>query len=201
MQIRVINGGEQAFNAMIYQPPDQSILNHINSSMARVGEIVGTAGTAFMDTTKSLYEKFNNSAVLNAAKLMVYSLGGHMSQDQIFPLNYDNMHTANNIMQHYIMSDLTINKMYNDNMCYGFQNTYYDLEQGVVGKDREHYKAVMDGVLEIDEDGYCFTNTYSSSDAIELSHFDKYAILDTWAEAKRMLVKGIDPTSPDRDEL
>lgn len=203
MQVNVIRGGEAAANALIYPPPDNNLLTYLNNNIQSAIESTANLSNHFVQSVKGMYEKFNNSAVLNAGRALLYSTGTHFNQNVIFPLNNGNMVTANLIMQQYIMAHPEVNHLNHQNMCYGFQDTYFNYEPEVYGKDRMDYQRVMDGVLQINEEGEDGYIMYYSNGDIqdELHPMDKLSILDTWSELEYMIANGDDPTDPDGGSL
>lgn len=200
MQVRVIKGGEQALNALLYKTPDQNVLNYLQQNISNAGAMLGNAGTAFINTTKALYEKANNSTVLNNAKALLYSMGNHLSQDAIYPISYDNIQNTNLAMQSYIMANPRVNELYRDGLVNGYEGTYYNTEPGVWGSDRSDYRHVMDGVLVPEVEGSVI-NHYSDSSEIELDRYDQFAILETWETVNRYIAEAIDPTDPELGDL
>lgn len=200
MNVNVVRGGRGSFNALLYNVPDNNTLNWINNNMNKAREALVGVGDTLMNTASMLYNKVNSNAAINSAKAMVSSQGDHGNQYMVYGLGYDNMGSANYIMQQYIMANPVVNKLYQDNMCNGFEETYYNPEPDVYGTDRLDYRRVMDGVL-TEEDGCMVINHYSSTDDVELEPYDKWAILSTWAQAEQLILNDIDPTDPEGGEL
>jgi len=196
MQVNVIQGGRDAFNAMLYNVPAPGTLNWLNNNINHAREVLGGVASSLVDASVNLYNRVNNDASINAAKSLVASQGGHVSPYAIYGLDYTNMNSANYIMQQYIMCNPMVQEQYVDNICNGFEETYYDEQPGVVGEDRYGYQRVMDGVLYVDGE-HMSINHYSNVDDTELSVSDQFIMLETWAHAEAMILNGDDPTDPD----
>lgn len=201
MQVNVIRGGDAAFNALLYPPPDQNFLTYLQNNIQTAADAVSGMGTAFVDTVKSMYNRYNSTEAINASKALLHSTGTHFNQNVIYPVGYDNFTTANLLMQRYIMSEPSVSELYRDNMCYGYQETFYDNEPGTYGKERTDYRNVMDGVMEFEEDQAVFKYYSHSSEEPDLDTLDKLSILDTWDNAIRLIEEGIDPTDLEGGEL
>lgn len=204
MQVNIIPGGSDAFNALLYPPPTQDKVQRYAEKVNNVVNTLGGLGTDFINGVKSIYDRFASNEAIAAAKSIIHQAGTHTNEYIIYPLDYDNVTNANLGMQQYIMANPVINKMYHDDMCYGFQDTYYDTEPGVKGTDRLDYRRVMDGILQFenDEDGLGYVMHYSSSDEHdELDMMDKVAVMKTWEAAALLIADNIDPTDPDRGML
>lgn len=201
MQVNVVNGGSDAFSALLYEAPSESMLNYINTQMTNSAIALGNTYSSFLNNAKALYNKFNSTEAINAAKAIIMSNGIHLSDTQVMALTVDTLKNANYVMQQYIISHPKVNKLYNDNMCYGFAESFYDNEPGVNGTDRNDYRRVMDGVLDITEDEPVVVYYTSGDEQDDLVAMDTFSILDTWEAIEMALAKDIDPTSPDGDEL
>ena len=198
MTINVINGGEQAFRAMVYRQPDNNLMQYLNNSMSEAAAVVGNASASFINGVKDVYERFNGSNVLNAAKAMLMTAGSHVNQDVIYYIPKNNIQDANLMMQSYIMCHPGVQRVYSKNMCHGYAETYYDMEPNTYGKDRYDYQRVMDGMMFI-EDGETNLIAYSNGDKIaELDIYQKLSIMDTWDNVSLLMLEGKDPTDSSR---
>jgi len=202
MQVNVIPGGADAFNALIYRPPDERLLDYFHQNMQRAVDTFSGVADNFVNTVTNLYDRYNNSALINATKALIHGTGMHAGQDVIYPLDETHIPEANLMMQHYIMANPNVRELYDKNMCHGFQETYIDYEPDNTGKERYDYQRVMDGVLQFEEDGSGYVEYYSNEDYYEpLDILDKSAILETWNAVNNLIYDDIDPTSPDGEEL
>jgi len=201
MNVNVVNGGRQAFNTMLYNVPDNNTLQWLNRSINYAKDALTGVADNLVDASVDLYNRVNSNSIINAAKALVSEQGGHANQYAIYSLDSNNMGDANYIMQQYIMANLEVQRLYQNNMCYGFEETYYNPEPDVFGKERLDYQRVMDGILYETETGLAVTHYSNGEDADELHVRDKHLILDTWAHTENMILNGIDPSDPDNNEL
>lgn len=206
MQVRVVGGdgltATDAFNALLYRPPDAALSSYLSNNMEKVQNFVGGVADGFVNNTRAMYDKFNNSAILNASKALVYGLGRHTNQNMIMPISYEHIQSANLVMQQYIIANPVINNMVHDNMCTGFESSYFDMEPGITGTDRNDYRRVMDGALQFEKNGSAYVEQYTNGDVMEdLDSMDQFAIRDTWLNAERMIANKLDPTDPNRGTL
>lgn len=201
--INTIGGGQLGFDALLYKPPTEQVSNYIQSNIARASEALGTAGTSFINNIKNTYDKFNNQSIINMGKSILYGAGSHMNDNVVVPLTVNNLQYANHAMQQYIIANPIVNQMVYDNMCNGFQETYYDVETDVYGEERDDYRRAMDGMVYEGDDGGLYMTQYTSSsdELVELCNMDKFGIMETWDSVQKAIAEGIDPTSPDGEEL
>jgi len=203
MKVQVIDGGDTAFKALVYPPPDQTLLTYLQDNIHQAAHVLGDIGSNFVNNAQNMYDRFNSSEAINAGKAILYGAGTHLNQNVIYPVALDQFPNANLIMQHYIMEEPSVNRMYQKGTCNGFADTYFDNEVGVFGKERSSYMRVMDGVMDYsgkDNDGYI--THYSFEDGRDdLDTFDKFSVLDTWDNVRVLIAQGIDPTDLDQGEL
>jgi len=201
MVLDVIKGSDQGFNALLYGTPDENKLNYLQNNLTTAYQALGNAGSSFMSTMQTVYDRFNSAEAINKAKSFIYGATGHVSDHLIYPIREEAMiGQANITMQRYIMAHPEVAKLNDKSMCNGFEGTYFNMNSGSTIPVIE-YRDVMDGMLEYEEDGSGMYTFYSSSDATELEIIDKISILKTWNTVESLLNKGIDPTDVDAGEL
>lgn len=195
MKVNVIRGGDLAANAFLYGVPDPGVINYLQAGIQKAAEVTGNMGRSFIESAKAIYDRFNSSSAINAAKALLYNVTDHMGGMTIQHLTVDN-YKPNIIMQRYIMCQPEIANLYKQNMCNGFQDSYIDLEPNTYGKERFEYDLIMDGVLQLEqEDPYMIHTSQTLYD--DLESLDQFAILNTWDTVANMLANGKDPTDLD----
>ena len=148
MQVNVVSGGDAAVAALLYRPPDQNLLNYLNSKMQQAIDYTSNMVTGYAENMRAMYDKFNSSQAIQAAKMFMYNLGMNTSEMVIQRFHNFEDFNPNLLMQRYIMSCPEVSKLDKQNMCNGFAESYVDPEPGVYGTDRDDYRRVMDGVLQ-----------------------------------------------------
>lgn len=202
MTISTFQGGRQAFNALVYAPSDPTLLDRLNSSFNSAISSTAALSDRFVSSMKSIYDMYSSAEAIATSKQLMYEVGHHMHDNVIRPYSYDNLGTANSLMQQYIMVYPDLSKLHKRDMCYGYADTYINPEPGVYGEDTHMYKAVMDGMLlsNVEQDAI---KHYSTSHIVgkELDFLDKTSILMTWDAVALSLMNECDPTDPDRGDL
>jgi len=202
MQVRVMDGGADTFNALVYAPPSQDTLNYIKGSISNMYDRLGQMATGFVDRAKEAFDHFNSSSALIRNKLLAHDAGLHIQETAILPLRRENIRNANFRMREYIYANPEIGKLYNKNLLNNYEDTFADPEDGRVKDDRFTYRQVMDGVLNMDDVGDIHIAHYNDIDEEnELDIYDQNAILDTWETVAILLAEGLDPTDPELGEL
>lgn len=202
--VNTISGGETAFNALLYRQPDSNLLGYLQQNVQSAIDSTVNFGSNFVSNVQNLYNRFNDSSIINASKALLFKSGSHMNQTVIYPVGDNGFGTANLIMQRYIMAHPDVASLNERNMCYGYQDTYINNDP-YTGVESKEYMDVMDGVLQFDSNDYGYVKHYSyyhsDENETELDIYDKLSVLDTWDNLNRLIAKGLDPTDPDEGIL
>jgi len=197
MQVNVVRGDKDIFNTLLYNTVDSNTLNWVNNTIASAATALQGVATSVIDTATVLYNKVNSDAAIYAAKAAVANMGTSVSDHTIYSMGYEDLPNANYIMQQYIMASPDVQELQSQNLCYGYEDTYYDTEPDTVGTDRYDYQRVMNGVVQTGEDDVAFIQYFSNEDEQEISVGEQFNILDTWKQVKYDILCGVDPTAPD----
>lgn len=199
---KVINGGELGFNAILYNQPDQRVIEYFNNSISKAGQYMSGLGTRFMDMNRAMFERHNSDEVISAAKAIMSQLDTHINPDVIIALSeYTIMHAMPR-MQEYIMVQPDLWELNKKQMCSAYNNSYYDADPKAASyKEHVRYMEAMDGIMQFDDNGDAYFETYSSSEMEELHFLDQISIRTTWETVVNAIVNGIDPTDPDGGKL
>jgi len=196
MRVNVVNGGDEAFNALVYPQPSSAVISYLKNNIESAMSTVSNMSQGFIDNVKRMYSSVNGSEALLNGKLLTMNAGVHLNQNVIYPVH--NFQDTNLIMQRYLMSCPEVSELNKNNMCHGFQETYLDLEEGVYGTDRTDYRDVMSGILTYEgEHGEGVFKRYYHTDGVDLDFIDKLSIITTWDNARKMINDRLDPTDPD----
>jgi predicted transcriptional regulator len=204
MQVNVINTSSlDSFDYLLF--PDQNPNNQyfIQQQLTRFSDTLTDAGKKFLETTKAIYEKINDSNAVRAAKAAVRMAKGIFHPNSIIYLdNLDYIRTAQPVMQRFIMAEPTIRQYYHEQKCDGFADTYVDIHPGQIGDQHYDYRRVMDAIIQdsTDEEGnYEWVSKNYLEDLItgdrELHFEEKIDILKTWDVMKMFISQGEDPTN------
>lgn len=103
------------------------------------------------------------------------------------------------------MAEPTVRALYHEQQCDGYSDTYVDAEPGRRGVDHSDYRRVMDGIVEMDEDGGWSSTEYLDElpeNEKEFLFEEQFDLLRSWhTMAAAVMAKKDDPTSPWNAEL
>lgn len=210
MQVNVIHANSPlAFDMLV--TPEQNPMNNlfISNQFANISNNLSDIGRKFMDTSRALYEKLNDSTAIRAAKMAIRMAKGVFHPNTIVQINsLEELQSAQPVMQRYIMAEPTIRELYHQQKCDGYSDTYYDIYPGLIRAEHYDWRRVMDGIVEdtVDENGNptweatTFAEDLAEGDK-ELTFEEQADIISTWDTVRMFVNAGKDPTSIFNDEL
>ena len=204
MQVGVIDSSSlDSFDYLLF--PDQNPNNQtfIQQQLSNFSNTLTETGKRFMETTKAIYEKINDSNAIRMAKAAIRTAKGILHPNTIVHLdNLEYIRTAQPVMQRFIMAEPTIRQYYHEQKCDGYADTYVDIHPNKIGDDHYDYRRVMGGIIQdsVDENGDYEWVSKNYLDEItegdrELSFDEKVDILKTWDIMKMFMEAGEDPTN------
>lgn len=201
MLINVIEGGDDAFNAVIFGEQHPANRQYFENEIAHIGSIshsLSSIGQQFYSNSQQLFDRYNDADAMRIARAAVRAVKGLYQANVIMPLlEIGHFQQAQPIMQRWVMANPVIRQAYHDNRLDGYSESYVDLYPGMTSDNHYDYRRVMDGV--IDETDTCYARFYID-DLVdgdkELTHLEKADILQTWQVAELFYKTGKeDPTS------
>jgi hypothetical protein len=203
MQVNVLTAPDvSALDYLIY--PEQ---NHMNqrffyNQVNQMSNALTDVGRQFMEASKEIYNRINDSNTVRMAKAAVRVAKGMLHPNAVYPIyTLDDIQGAQPVMQRYIMACPEVRELYQNQTCDGYSNTYVDMHPGDIQQTHYDYRRVMTG-LPIEKVEGTETETYFRyypDEAIDnersLSSDEKFMIIDAWDIAKLFINEGKDPTS------
>jgi hypothetical protein len=199
MAINIINTDSvQSFDYMIF--PEQIGIDesYLQQQFSNITNIASDISTRFIETAKNLYEKANNSDLIRSAKAAVMAAKNILSPNSVYHLrDVEQVMSCQGVNQRFIMANPEIRRLYHDQLCDGFSDTYVDLEPGKIGQDHYDYRRVTTGIVFETEDGWKVNNYYEDlkEGDKELTVIEKTNCLLNWDTIADALSQKIDPTN------
>jgi hypothetical protein len=156
MEINVVSGGYDTFQAAMYGTMPRGVMDVLASQYDRVSSSMSERGRRFQEKAKAVFDRVSSSDAVRIAQAATRKLRNVWNANEIRPLlEIGQIQHAPPVMQRWIMADPYIRKLYHENKCDGYSDTYVDLHPGQIGKDHYDWRRLNDGlvVFETDEDG------------------------------------------------
>lgn len=197
MRVNVIrNSSPELFNAMILPEMRESTRSWLEQQSTRSFEGLSEVGKKFAEMGSAAYRRLTDVSIGRQARSVVRSLAGVLGGDRIQPIeSYTGLQMARPVMQQYIMAEPSYRKLYHEQRCNGYSDSYVDLEPGRVGEAHSVYRRVMDTVLVDTPTGWEVTMYPDELQEWEqaLQPDRQKVILDAWSLVKRAIGEGVDP--------
>lgn len=197
-QAQVVTGGNEAFDAFLYQGSPSLNRDWFEQQFQRVSNVVGDHASQFMDAARGVYEQLNGSRAMMLARAALDQVKTLFNPNVIQSLlTIDEMRAASPIMQRWIMACPEVRSLYNEGRCAGFGETYYDNSPGTIGIDNYDYRRVTNGLIREVGEELVFTEFFEEllPGDRELTLREQCDILSTHEIAKIIIAAGKeDPT-------
>ena len=201
--INVIHGGSPlAFDMLLFGEQPASTQNYIQSQLSGFNQTMTDLGRQFMETSREIYDRLNDSNTIRMAKAAIRMAKGIFHPNTIHDMaTVEDLRLAQPLMQRYIMAEPTLREKFRKQQVDGYSNTYVDIEPGLYGSAQYDYRQVMSGVVqdfvdESGEDSWKSVNYFHElhPDDNELSITDKHTVLKVWDLVRMALDAEVDPT-------
>jgi len=198
MEINYVNGGEMAFNTLLYGPPKREWVDYLNNQMSHVLSNANGLSDTFVNGSLNMFNSINSDAAIEQAKNIVYNTGMHVSENILTRCTYDDIFNANLMTQRFIMASPKLYEYNQANRIMVFQDTYSVPDYVYRVEDLPEYRRAVDGMVQYNDDGEGFVMHYSDSYELDdLTTTEKVGVLESWDIANYLMADGIDPTDPD----
>lgn len=199
--MRIIEGGDVAWGAVAFGEQNPININYFRNQLQHVANNLTDQAKNFYTISQQMAEKFTNSDAVKTIRNALKNAATLFQTDVIKTLyEIEDLETASLRMQRWIMSNPYVRKMYQDQKCDGYSDTYVDIYPTAIGENHYDYRRVMDGVVVVDEETGEDSFKIYYEDLVEgdrdlLTH-EKLDILTTWEIIEMFMKKGAqDPTS------
>lgn len=181
---------------MILPEMRESTRSWLEQQSTKSFEGLSEAGRKFAEMGNAAYQRLTDVSIGRQARSVVRSLAGMLGGDRIQPIeSYTGLQMARPVMQQYIMAEPSYRKLYHEQRCNGYSDSYVDLEPGRVGEAHSVYRRVMDTVLVDTPTGWEVTMYPDELQEWEraLPPDEQKVILDAWSLVQRAIGEGVDP--------
>jgi hypothetical protein len=158
--VRVITGGAETFDALIYHEPHPGTMSYLASQFDSATSALGDMAGNFMDTARSAWQRFGTSEAFQRAKAAVRTITHMWQRDEIKSIwEMGAFQQAPLSMQRFLVAGPAARQLYIDQRTDGYSDTYVDMYPGKIGWKHYDYQLVTDGMVQTpmvkykDEDG------------------------------------------------
>lgn len=198
MQIGVINAEDpNAFDYLCFPDSNPVNIDYIRNQLNTFSNCLTDTGRQFIEQSKAIYSKIADSNSLRMAKAAIRGAANMFHPNTIIGLQtLDGIRNAQPVMQRYIMAEPTIRKIYSEQRCDGYSDSYVDYHPNRIKDTHYDYRRVMDGVVEFTEEGWKCSNYYEEllEGDKELCISEQVNVLKTWDIVQAFTQHLIDPT-------
>lgn len=203
-----VEGGGNAFGALAFGMPHQGTLSFLENRLQQTSEYLTDTGREFMSRGLEIFDRYGGSEALRHAKAAIRAVQHAFDSDAIsFLSDIGAIQQAPISMQRWIMAMPEVRKLFHEQRCDGYSESYVDYHPGDIGKKHYDWRVATQGVIfeTPDDPDYAFsvTNWFEEEpDDVQLSLREKMDIQNTWDVVRDLFAKGKeDPTSPYCDKL
>jgi hypothetical protein len=149
--------GDNEFDALVYgarKHPGTIAYLQKQLEPFRSGGGLTEFGRQFADTARSLYESFNGSEAMRLARAAIRRAGALYMSDTIQSIwELGRLQNAPVAMQRWIMAEPETRRLFHQQRCDGFSDTYIDVEPGAIGEAHYDWRRIHDGLAQKTADG------------------------------------------------
>lgn len=199
----VITGDSTVVDALLFGMPTAATTDFVKREFDRfASSAIGDFGKHLVTQARSLYERFTNSSVVNMMQAAINQTRAISMADTIYRFDrMEDFQIAQPMMQTYIMANPMVRKLYHEQRCDGYSDSYVDRHPGKIGENHLHWQIVNNGLVK-DEgaDGISWTNysgAFNEDGSLHMHTVQAHTMLATWRSLEELIAKGeFDPTSP-----
>lgn len=187
--INIVQGGNAAFNAMMFGPPDPMLHQYLANQFTSPANNLTDYGRALFDQGRQLFERFNGENAMRYLRAIGRAANAVWQSDAIRPLSaIGELQWAPPTMQRWIMAEPGTRKMYHEQRLDGFSHHYRDMDPSSVGQAHYDYRRATQGLVQFDETDEPDTPEWSATTYFddleegdtELTLAEQVIIQNTW---------------------
>lgn len=195
-----MQGDTNTADYLVYGMPSANTLNYIQQEVQSLNHTFGEFGSNVYNRAMESFTLFNSDESMRLARAATRAVVNLWEEDTIRPLNsIGEFQWAGYQMQRWVMAAPDIRHLYHSGEVEGYSDTYVDFEPNKVGEDHYDYRRVMNGIVEVEENGDWHYTTYCEDleDGDRELDLDEQAdILMCWNNLRNLIEdKKDDPTS------
>lgn len=181
-------------NAMLYGETSPRMRDFLREKTQQLQDYARERGYAIMDRVRDGWDRYHSSAALRRERAILERAGDtYYTRDSVRELyTLTEIQQASPTMQRYILADHYVKRRFEDQRTEGYGGDYHDIDPGRYGNDNYHYRRMNDGLVEVSEEGYRFSEYYEilKGDDRRLYPDEVTAISRTLTRVRAIMAKG-----------
>ena len=190
------------FNAILFPEAPPETKEWIREQFNSAGSHLTEMGRHFMASAADLYQRLHDPLITKMARRAVRGMAGLGHANMIRPLlTVSDIQAAKPVMQRYIMALPELRRLYTQQRCDGYSDSYVDHQPGKIGDAHYDYCRVMNGMVQEFKDAegndtwkvVMYPDDLEEGDR-ELEMDEQCIIANVWDIAREALLRKIDPS-------
>lgn len=197
---RVVQGDDLMFNAMTFGRAAPEFSNFVAQQWDAAKSISSLATNNIMQSVDVMANQIANSNIYRMAEAALNYAGSLWGRDLFQDLQTRaQVQNAPAVMVPYLMACPEVRALHNKGRCESYGELYEDMQVGAIKENHDEWRAVMNGVVNLDTGGDWEATTYSELDdrmhaAPEIDHHHSIQIRNAWLLMTEAVADGVDPT-------
>lgn len=155
---RFFVGSADEFESQTFAPPHSGTVEYLRGQTEQAasgwGDNITPFAQMFAERAQQTFDKFYSSDALAKARAALRKTANLFKRDVIVPMEtMEDFQNATPRNQRNIMAFPRLRKLYQEQMCDGFEGSYVDLHPGTIGESHPDYRRIYSGEVKEDEDG------------------------------------------------
>ena len=201
----IVYADDETSTAALFGKSLQSTQDYIATTVQNYTNHIGTGAGNIVNSVIDRFQQIRSSEAVQKVANMRSRLNSLWQTNSIRRIpDIPSMQQAPIEMQKLIMAHPGLRQAWNRGGASGWDGQYVDQHPNTIGNSHYDYRRVMDGVVEVKEDGASYTQYYEQLITEEdlLSLVEKTAVLSSWSVLDKSLAESdTDPTSVWNEKL
>jgi hypothetical protein len=147
-------GSSDAWNAMLYGETNQNTVSFMQNQLASARSMFNDAGQSFLRKAEAAFNLFNGSEAIDFARKTIAKVSNFYDAPRINEcITLEQFQKSSVVMQRFIMAEPSIRKLYHQQRCDGYAETYVDMHPGKIGIDHYDWRVATNSMLQFQDDG------------------------------------------------
>ncbi|MBB5409344.1 hypothetical protein HDG34_003285 [Paraburkholderia sp. HC6.4b] len=155
-------GDESDFDALVYGGSKHpGTIAYLQKQLEPFSGGLTEFGRQFAGSARNLFDAFNGSEAMRLARAAVRRVDSLFMSDTIQTIwDIGRLQNAPLTMQRWIMAEPETRRLYHQQRCDGYSESYVDMDPGLSGEDHYDWRRIHDGVAQETADGQVVFEQY-----------------------------------------